>query len=79
MNTALAQEKKKADGLSERLKKAYKRVSPSLRPDAIIAFCKYHRISAETFRKKRCGLYTVTEQECEWMEDYKPYQEPATV
>ncbi|WP_147368016.1 hypothetical protein [Fibrisoma montanum] len=63
--------------LSERLKKAYERVSPNLRPDAVTAFCDFHRIHPDTFRKKRVGQAVVTEQECEWMEAYRPYKVPA--
>ncbi|MVM34428.1 hypothetical protein GO755_30635 [Spirosoma sp. HMF4905] len=60
--------------LPERLMRAYKRVSPNLRALARRDFCEYHGITDDTFRAKRTGKegYVATEQECEWMEAYKP-------
>lgn len=77
MNTELQNEQKTVDPLSERLKKAYERVSPKLRSGASKAFCRVHLITDDTFRKKRVGMAVVTEQECEWMEQYSPYVQPA--
>jgi hypothetical protein len=61
--------------LSERLQKAYKRISPNLRALARRDFCQTHEITDDTFRAKRTGKqgYVATEQECEWLEQYKPY------
>ncbi len=59
--------------LSERLQKAYKRISPNLTALARRDFCEAHQVADQTFRAKRSGAYTVTEQECEWLEAYKPY------
>lgn len=60
--------------LSERLKRAYERVSVQLRPEARKAFCEVHKISEGYFRGKRSGFRQTTEQECEWMEAYSPYK-----
>lgn len=62
------------ESLSERLKRAYERVSPNLRALARRDFCEYHGITDDTFRAKRSGKpgYIATEGECEWMEVYKP-------
>lgn len=57
----------------ERLRLAYEAVSPNLRPMATIAFCDFHKVSESTFRKKKRGETVVTEQEIEWMQNYRPY------
>lgn len=59
--------------LSERLNRAYKRVSPNLRALARRDFCEAHSITDQTFRAKRAGIYQATEGECEWMEAYTPH------
>ena len=66
------------ESLSQRLKRAYKRVSPNLRTEAAQAFSRFHRIHQDTFRKKCNGDAVVTEQECEWMEAYRPSQVPVS-
>lgn len=76
MNTQQSTPSSIAEPLSQRLKKAYERVSPKLRPDAVTAFSQFHRIHPDTFRKKRNGDLLVTEQECEWMEAYRPSPAP---
>lgn len=60
----------------ERLKAAYEAVSPNLRPLAVDAFSKFHRIHPDTFRKKRNGDAIVTEQEIEWMLAWRPTATP---
>ncbi|MBO0952903.1 hypothetical protein [Fibrella forsythiae] len=66
-------------GFSQRLNKAYKRVSPNLRALARRDFCQYHGVTDDSFRSKRTGQrgYVATEAECEWMEAYKPQINPA--
>ena len=61
------------ESLSERLQRAYKRISPNLRALARRDFCEAHQIADQTFRGKRTGIYTATEGECEWMEAYNPH------
>jgi hypothetical protein len=65
-------------GMSERLQKAYKRISPNLRKDARLRFCEAHHITDYTFRCKRVGIYEATEGEVQWMEAYDPYQKALT-
>lgn len=77
MDTAQDTAPQMGESLSDRLKRAYERVSPNLRYLARQDFCEVHIITEDTFRKKRNGQATVTEQECEWMEDYRPYSKLA--
>lgn len=59
--------------LSERLSRAYKRISPNLRALARRDFCEAHQITDQTFRAKRAGINSATVGECEWLEAYNPH------
>ena len=71
MNTIANDTGLTAESLSERLMRAYKRISPNLRALARRDFCEHHNVTDDTFRAKRTGQhgYAATEGECEWLEN----------
>ncbi|GAB3882839.1 hypothetical protein GCM10028825_06180 [Spirosoma agri] len=72
MSTEQVKGTRTGETLNERLKRAYKGVSPNLRQIAKADFAAFHRIHPDTFIKKCNGACVATEQECEWMEDWRP-------
>ncbi|WP_080055660.1 hypothetical protein [Spirosoma aerolatum] len=55
----------------ERLRQAYKDVSPSLRSFLTADFCVFHNVTPGTFRKKRRGENPVTEREIQFVQQWQ--------